>query len=89
MKSATISLDASGRLLVPEAIRKEAGLIPGRILEIRCRGGHVEIEPKAPAIRVVQKGEVHVAVPSGRVESLTAETVRAAQEAIRDRHLEG
>lgn len=89
MKSATITLDASGRLLVPEAIREEAGLVPGRALEIRCRSGHVEIEPKAPEIRVVEKGGVFVAVPSEPVEPLTAETVRATQKAIRDRHLEG
>ncbi len=89
MKRATISLDASGRLLVPEAIREEAGLVPGRVLEIRCRNGHVEIAPKAPEIRVVEKGGVYVAVPSGPVEPLTAETVRATQEARRDRHAEG
>ncbi len=41
----TISIDASGRLMVPEPIREQAGFEPGMALEIRYRGGRIEIEP--------------------------------------------
>lgn len=88
MKSATISMDASGHLLVPEDIREEAGFVPGRDLEIRAREGHIEIEPRVPEIRIVEKGGVHVAVSSRSVEPLEASTVRATQETLRNRHLE-
>ena len=85
MKSATVSIDDSGRLLLPEAIRKEAGLNPGMALEIRYRNGRVEIEPPASKVQIVEKRGVYVAVPEEPLKPLTAEMVRETQEAIRDR----
>lgn len=85
MKSIRVSLDDSGHLLLPAAIREEAGLNPGMVLEIRYRNGRVEIEPPSPKIRIVEKQGVYVAIPEEPMEPLTAKMVREIQEAVRDR----
>lgn len=84
---ATASLDAAGRLTVPEPIRRKAGLIPGMTLEIRFRNGRVEIEPAPRAVRIVKKGKVYVAEPLEPSEPLTQEIVRETQKAIRHRNI--
>lgn len=84
---ATASLDAAGRLTVPEPIRRKAGLIPGMPLEIRFRNGRVEIEPATRAVRIVKKGKIYVAEPLEPSEPLTQEIVRETQEAIRHRNI--
>lgn len=44
-KMTTTSLDASGRLLLPDWIRKQVGFEPGMLLEIRYRNRRLEIAP--------------------------------------------
>jgi bifunctional DNA-binding transcriptional regulator/antitoxin component of YhaV-PrlF toxin-antitoxin module len=88
MKNAVASLDDSGRLLVPQLLREQAGLTPGMELEIRCRDGRLEIEPTSRKVRIVEKRGVYVAEPEGLVKPLTSDVVREVQEALRDRHLE-
>jgi len=95
MKSlAIVSMDESGSLVVPEEVRREAGLKPGMPLRVCSSNGRVEIEaapetdPNSPAVRIVQKGKLWVAEPVGPGEPLTAETVRQTQNWIRDRGLE-
>ncbi len=89
MKNITVSLDDSGHLLLPEAIREAAGLNPGMVLEIRYRNGRVEIEPPAPKMRIVEKRGVYVATPEEPLKPLTAEMVRETQETLRARYHEG
>ena len=97
MKSlAIVSMDESGSLVVPEEVRREAGLKPGMLLRVWSSNGRVEIEPapeaetdpSSPAVRIVQKGKLWVAEPVGPGEPLTAETVRQTQNWIRDRGVE-
>jgi AbrB family looped-hinge helix DNA binding protein len=38
-------MDKAGRLVLPKAIREEAGIEPGIPLRIAVRDGRVEIEP--------------------------------------------
>jgi len=80
------SIDAAGRLVVPKAIRDEAGLVPGMPIEVRCRDGRVEIAPAPRKVRIVRKGKVYVAVPLERSEPLTEDIVRQTQDAVRSRH---
>src|SRR5262249_22616614 len=57
------TIDSAGRLVIPKAIRRAAGLQPGMALEVRCHEGRVEIEPAALPVKLVQKGRLLVAVP--------------------------
>jgi bifunctional DNA-binding transcriptional regulator/antitoxin component of YhaV-PrlF toxin-antitoxin module len=97
MKSSVItSMDESGHLVVPQEVRREAGLKPGMLLRISSREGRVEIEPvtssegePAPQqVRIVPKGKLWVVEPIEPGEPLTAEVVRQTQDWIRDRGLE-
>ncbi|HVS00605.1 MAG TPA: AbrB/MazE/SpoVT family DNA-binding domain-containing protein [Thermoanaerobaculia bacterium] len=70
-----VTMDPKGRLIVPESIRKQAGILPGVPLEIRVREGRIEIEPSPRDVRLVRKGRLIVAVPSVPSQPLTAEIV--------------
>lgn len=83
--TARVSIDAAGRLIVPKAVRQEAGIQPGMELEIRCREGRVEIEPVPREVRIERRGKVLVAVPDEPSEPLTEATVRRTLEEIRNR----
>jgi AbrB family looped-hinge helix DNA binding protein len=78
-----ITMDASGRMVIPKEIRHEAGLKPGALLEIRCREGCIEIEPAALPIKLERKGRLVVAVPQHDVPPLTAETAERTRRALR------
>jgi AbrB family looped-hinge helix DNA binding protein len=79
------TVDDSGRLVLPEAIRDEAGIGPGMTLEIIVRDGRVEIEPAPREVRVVQRGPLWVAVPMEPTKPLTESTVELARRNLRDR----
>jgi AbrB family looped-hinge helix DNA binding protein len=87
MKSAMrVTMDASGRLVLPKKIREEAGIEPGMPLEVRVdTDGRIEIEPAHLQVRIAKKGPLHVAVPLERVEPLTTEAVRQTQLTLRER----
>jgi AbrB family looped-hinge helix DNA binding protein len=70
-----ITMDATGRLTVPEPIREQAGLLPGVPLDIQVRDGRVEIEPSPRPVQLVRKGRMTVAVPVTPSAPLTAEIV--------------
>jgi AbrB family looped-hinge helix DNA binding protein len=84
-----VTIDPTGRLVIPKEVREEAGLRPGMALEIRCRGGHIEIEPAPVPVKLVRKGRLLVAVPERNVGLLTAETVERTRRAVRQRHPRG
>ncbi len=78
------TIDAAGRLVVPKHIRDAAGLRPGVELEIRLRGGCIEIEPRPIPVEIRSIGGVAVAVPTSPVETLTSEGVRQTLDSDRD-----
>ncbi len=77
------TIDAAGRLVIPKEIRREAGLKPGVVLEVRLRGGRIEIEPAPLPVKLVRKGKLLVAVPERNVGVLTSETVERTRRALR------
>jgi AbrB family looped-hinge helix DNA binding protein len=77
------TIDGSGRLVLPRAIRERAQLTPGTPLEVRVVDGHVEIEPAAAAVTIRKVGAVWVAVPTATVPTLTEAEVDATVERIR------
>jgi len=80
------TIDNSGRLVVPKAVREAAGIRPGMALRVRCRNGLVELEPVPRDVQLVRRGKVSVVVPDEQSEPLTDATVRATQRALRKRH---
>jgi AbrB family looped-hinge helix DNA binding protein len=78
------TIDADGRLVIPEEIRRQANLQPGDPLEVRSQDGRIEIEPASVRIRLVRKGRFLVAVADGDVEPLTSEAVDAILQELRD-----
>ena len=76
------TIDSAGRLVIPKAIRRQAGLQPGMPLEVRCHDGRIEIEPAALPAKLVRKGRLLVAVAMTDSEQLTAETVGATRQAL-------
>lgn len=77
------TIDPAGRLVIPKEIRREAGLQPGMRLEVRWQDGRIEIEPEPLAVRLVRKGRLVVAVPSGAVPALHAEAVERTRRKLR------
>lgn len=77
------TIDATGRILVPKALRAALGLSPGQVLQIEARDGRLEVEPAVVEMRLERRGDVLVAVPDEPLPALTAEQVRATLEQTR------
>jgi AbrB family looped-hinge helix DNA binding protein len=78
------TIDAAGRLVIPREIRRQAGLEPGMVLDVRCSDGRIEIEPVPLEVRLVKEGRFLVAVPEDAVEPLTNDHVEETRRALRD-----
>lgn len=75
-----ITIDRVGRVVIPKEIRDEAGIEPGMALEVRCREGRIEIEPKRRPIRIVKKGRLQIAESVETGAPLTRAVVRKSGE---------
>jgi AbrB family looped-hinge helix DNA binding protein len=76
------TIDGAGRLVIPSEVRREAGIRPGTLLDVRYRDGHIEIEPAALPVRLERRGRWLVAVPEEAVPPLTVETVEQTRQAL-------
>ncbi len=77
------TIDAAGRLVVPKAIREEAGLRPGEPLEVTVHDGRVEIVPAPRQVRIRERDGVRIAEPAGSYETLPEQTVRKTRDRLR------
>jgi len=66
------TIDSAGRLVIPMEIRREAGIKPGMILDVRTHEGRIEIEPAPLAVKLERRGHLLVAVPQKSVSPLTS-----------------
>lgn len=69
------AIDATGRLVIPKALRDAAGIRPGTALSVRFRDGRIEIEPAPLQISISMEAGVAVASAVEAVPVLTAEVV--------------
>ncbi len=77
------TIDAAGRVVIPKALREEAGLVGGTEVEIELYNGRIEIEPVPLAAHIVEKdGDVYI-VADEDVPPLTNEDVRAVLDRVR------
>lgn len=78
-----VTIDGTGRVVVPKGLRDELKLEPGTALEIRAREGRLELEPVATPMRLVRRGDGLVATTDEPLPPLDAEDVRRAVESQR------
>ena len=79
----TVSVDSAGRLLLPEAIREEAGLSPGVPVEVTVTRGHIEMKPAVTGeVRLVRRGRLTVAVAEDDLPLLTEREVLSIREEL-------
>lgn len=69
--------------MVPKVLRERLGLIGGRAVDIRERGGCLEIEPAPTPMKLVRRRGGSVAVPARKLPPLTDEIVRDTLEQLR------
>ena len=79
------TIDAAGRLVIPKAIREEAGLLSGEPLEVTVQDGRVEIVPAPRQIRMRERNGFRVAEATGSYEPLHDGTVRSTRDRLRSR----
>jgi AbrB family looped-hinge helix DNA binding protein len=77
------TLDAAGRIVVPKALRQALGLRAGQSLEIRAGDGRLEIELAPTPMQLSKRGKGLVAVPKGKLPTLTSDQVRDTLERVR------
>ena len=79
------TIDSAGRLVLPKAVRDEAGILPGMTLRITVQAGKVEIEPLPREVKIVQRGPLWIAVPTEEGPQLSEATVEQALREVRER----
>lgn len=79
------TIDSAGRLVLPKAVRDEAGILPGMTLRITVEEGKIEIEPMTREVRIIRRGPLRIAVPVEAGPPLTGATVEQVRGGIRQR----
>ena len=77
------TIDYAGRIVIPKPLRDAAGLRAGAEVELTFRDGRIEIEPKALAMRLVERQGGAVIHAEGDVPPLTVDEVRDTLERTR------
>jgi AbrB family looped-hinge helix DNA binding protein len=79
------TMDASGRLVIPREVRREAAIEPGTPLEVRWRDGVIEIEPQPLAVTFERRGHLLIAKPQSKVPVLRSSTVERTRRNLQRR----
>ena len=80
----TITMDRQGRVVIPKAIREEAGIAPGTPLSVVVRDGRIEISPVYPEVRLVTRDGWTVAERVTPGPALTSDLVRKTLTDLRE-----
>lgn len=86
-----VTLDNSGRMVLPKTIRETAGFQPGVALDVRARAGEVvlRIAPREVEIREAEDGLPLVVPRDQRPDTLSSRAVRTTLEDVRAGRDEG
>ncbi len=77
------TIDSTGRIVVPKALREELALYGGQVLEVMARDGHLEIDVPPTPMRLEERDGVKVAVTEVPLPPLSQNLVRETLERIR------
>ncbi len=78
-----MTIDAAGRVVIPQEPRDRLGRQDGGPVEIRERDGHIEVELAATPMSVARRPGGADAVPDEKLTPLTDEIVRDTLERTR------
>jgi AbrB family looped-hinge helix DNA binding protein len=78
-----ITIDGSGRVVVPKPVRDQLKLDGGTLLEVVIRGDELVMTAVATPMHLVRRGKGMVAVSDVSLPTLSAEDVRSAIESQR------
>jgi len=59
----TMTIDRAGRVVIPAALRRKAGLEPGTPLVASYQNGTIQIERDVPAPKIENRGKRRIAIP--------------------------
>lgn len=77
------TIDRAGRVVIPKAVREQAGLEAGVEIEVQFRDGRIELEPATVPMRLVRRGN-HAAIEAeSEMPTLTSADVRTVLEHVR------
>ncbi|NBB80117.1 MAG: hypothetical protein GVY36_11845 [Verrucomicrobia bacterium] len=62
----SLTIDKAGRLVIPAALRRKAGLKPNTPLSATYENGAIRIERDVPGPQIKQRGTRRIAVPNPR-----------------------
>jgi AbrB family looped-hinge helix DNA binding protein len=79
----TVTMDSSGRIVVPKALRAEFGVEPGQPLRARVTDGRLEIEPCELEADLVESDGLLVIVAREPVPPLSRDAVRDLLDDVR------
>lgn len=78
------TIDSAGRLVIPKAIRQQAGLRPDVRIIVELRDGLVEIRPRPRDVELVERDGVMVAIAREDGEALTVDGVEGTRRTLRN-----
>lgn len=79
----TITMDSTGRIVIPKTMRDALQLESGQPLELRIQDGHLELSVAPTPVTLERRDGVLVGVPKTSLPPLTTEQVRATLEQTR------
>ncbi len=77
------TIDRAGRVVIPKAVRDEAGLEAGAEVDVEFRDGRIEIEPTTVAMRLVKRERGATIDAGAEMPLLTSDAVRDVLERVR------
>jgi len=78
-----VTIDRSGRLVIPKVLRDELGIEPGQPLRASVHDGRLELEPDPVDADLVEVDGVLVITPREAVAPISRDDVRAIIESVR------
>ncbi len=70
-------------MVVPKALRRALGLLPGSEVEMRVSDGRIEMEPAPLDVRMERRGGLLVAVPAEPVSPMPSSAVEETVASLR------
>ncbi len=78
-----VTLDRSGRFVIPKRLREELAFKPGQPLKLSAVNGRLEVEHPTTPFRLIERDGRLVAVADRPMPELTSEVVRQTLEQVR------